>query len=161
MGEAWDWHRTSRSLLDDPEKGLEWIAGTHWAPGDIYDNMLGQDDSVEPLVMAAVEGGKPIFPEMFSLETLARLERELGSLYPLLYMNTAVDPLLTDFKPDDLRYYQWQDSLLVFAGDSRDDAQREKKGLTGIEQVIAEEWEVLNEAAREGKLGRGVKITVR
>jgi hypothetical protein len=71
MSEAWAWHKTSRALLDDPGKGLEFIAGTHWAPGDIYDNMIGMDDSVEAKIMGAVEGGKPIFPEMFSLQTLA------------------------------------------------------------------------------------------
>jgi hypothetical protein len=158
MGEAIDWHKTSRALLDDPNRGLEVISGTHWAPGDLYDNILGLDDSVEPLVMGALEGGKPIFPEMFSLATLARLERELGPLFPLLYLNTAVDPALTDFKPAELRYYQWENSLLVFGHDERDER---RKARSGIDEIIEEKWENLNEAAKEGRMGKGVTIRVR
>lgn len=162
MREKGEWHKTSRSLLDDPERGLEFITGTHWAPGDIYDDMLGNDDSIEPMVMAAVEGGKPIFPEMFSLKTLARLEKELGPLYSLLYMNTAVDPALTDFKPEDFRFFKWEGGILVFGGDERDEVRRGKMGeRKGIEEIIEEEWAGLNQLARSGKLGKGVTIRVR
>lgn len=160
MGEASEWHKTSRSLLDDPDKGLEFIVGTHWATGDIYDDMLGNDDSVEPLVRAAVEDGEPIFPEMFSLQTLARLERELGSLYPLLYMNTSADPRLTDFKGEDLRVYRYDKNLLVFNMDERDEFRR-AKSPSAIEQIIEEERMSLNEAARRGILGKGAKINIR
>ena len=49
----------------------------------------------------------------------------------------------------------------MFPGDLRDEVKREKKGLKGIEEVIDQEWSELNQAARDGKLGRGVTIRIR
>lgn len=162
MQEAFSWHGTSRSLFDDPDKGLEFIVGTHWATGDIYDEIIGKDDSVECLIRAAVEDGKPIFPEMFSLQTLARLERELGSLYPLLYMNTSTDPRLTDFKPEDFRVYRTEGGFFVFEEDERDKIKRERNGKQGFfEQMIEEERLTLNQAAERGFLGKGVRVSIR
>ena len=160
MKEAIDWHKTSRSLLDDPDKGLEFIVGTHWSTGDLYDEIIGSDDSVEPLVRAAVEEGKPIFPEMFSLVTLARLERELGSLYSLLYMNTSVDPRLTDFQPGDFRSYALANGVLSFARDERDQAKREKRGA--FQEMLEEEQGLtLREALERGIVGKGNRVSVR
>lgn len=152
MAESESWHRTSRALLDNPDKGLEFIVGTHWASADLYEMIQGTDPSVECQVRGAVEDGKPIFGEMFSLETLARLEQELGALYPLLYMNTAVDPRLTDFKPGDFRMWRRDGEDLVFEEDERDALRRSKGKLSTFDEALGAE---LNDAARNGWLGKG------
>lgn len=153
MQEASEWHKTSRALLDDPDEGLEFLTGTHWATGDIYDEMEAGDPSIEVITRAAVEEGKPIFPEMFSLESIARLERELGELFPLLYMNTSVDPRLTDFKMEDVRGYEKQGEWMVFAEDARDGKRGVKK-----EEVQEEVPMLVQEAARKGLLRKGMRV---
>ncbi len=109
-----DWHATSRALMDDPDKSLEIITGTRWAIGDIYEQLMDTDDSVEVMRRAAIEDGKPIFPERFSLESLQRLQREMRTMFPLLYMNSAGDPDLVDFDMTLLRRFQVLDNQLVF-----------------------------------------------
>jgi len=125
MQDAIDWHITSRALLDDPDKGLEWILGTKWAIHDMYQYIEQNDPTVEVIKRSAIEPDedgnmKPIFPEMFSLDTIARLKRELGVLFPLLYMNSVLDPALVDFDEDDLRFYRLVDDTLIFEEDHRD-----------------------------------------
>lgn len=119
MQAAKDWHVASRPLFDDPAKGLEFILGTHWSIGDLYDD-IKKDPSVEAVIRAAIEDGKPIFPEYLPLEELDRLAKELGSLFPLLYMNNAADPGLVDFDVTLLRYYHIRGTDLVLTPDSRD-----------------------------------------
>jgi len=80
MQDAIDWHVASRALLDDPDKGLEWILGTKWAVHDMYEYIEQNDPTVEIIKRAVVEPDEkghmqPIFPEMFSLDTIARLKR--------------------------------------------------------------------------------------
>ena len=106
MHDAIQWHKTSRALLHDAEKGLEYMIGTRWAVGDLWQHIIENDPSVDVVVRAAIENGKPIFPELFSLKTLLRIERELGpALFSLLYMNSAVNASLTDFDPATFRFY--------------------------------------------------------
>lgn len=156
MQEASLWHQASRSLLDQPDTGLEVIIGTHWSVADIYEVIQGTDPSVDCWVRGAVEDGKPIFPELFSLETLARLEQELGSgLFALLYMNTAVDPSLTDFKPGDFRMWRREGEDLVFEEDERDVLRRAKGKLSTFDEALGAE---LNDAARQGWLGKGTTL---
>jgi hypothetical protein len=157
MQEASEWHKTSRALFDDPDKGVEIITGTHWATGDIYDDMQANDPSIEVMVKAAVEEGQVIFPEMFNLKTLARLETELGELYPLLYMNTAVDPRLTDFRMNDVRIYESVGGgKIEFEEDERDakrGGQRWKERLGVVEERVT-----VQEAVEKGKLLGNVRV---
>lgn len=119
METAKEWHRASRPLFDDPDTGLEFILGTHWAIGDLYDD-IKKDPSVECVVRAAIEDGLPIFPERLPLEVLNQLQKELGTLFPLLYMNSAADSSLTDFDSSQLRYYHMRGTDLILTPDSRD-----------------------------------------
>jgi hypothetical protein len=114
MQTAVDWHKASRALMDDPDKSLEIITGTRWAVGDIYEGIIRHDDSVEIMLKAAIEDGKPIFPERFSLDSLKRLQRELRTMFPLLYMNSAADPELTDFDLGQLRSFAILNGQIVF-----------------------------------------------
>jgi len=114
MYNAIEWHKTSRALMDDPDKSLEIIIGTRWAVHDLYSYIERNDPTVEVICRKAVEGGEPIFPEMFSLVTLQRLKDELGSLFSLLYMNSAADPELTDFDMNLIRRFSIENGLLRF-----------------------------------------------
>lgn len=122
MHDAVQWHKTSRALLHDADKGLEYMIGTRWAVGDLWQFIVENDPSVDVVVRAAIEDGKPIFPELFSLKTLLRIERELGpALFSLLYMNSAVDVSLTDFDSGMFRYYHDFGSVLEFDAPKEDD----------------------------------------
>lgn len=120
METAIEWHRASRALMDDPDKSLEFIVGTRWAVHDLYDYIIETDPTVEVYKRAVVEDGQPIFPEMFSLDTIGRLAEEFGTLFPLLYMNDATDPALTAFDVELLREFRVEGGELVFEEDERD-----------------------------------------
>lgn len=105
METAIQWHEASRALADDPERMLEFIAGTRWAVHDLPGHIIENDPSVDVLVRSVVEDGQPIFPEMFSLATISDLKKRLGTLFPLMYMNEATDPSLVDFNTDWLREF--------------------------------------------------------
>lgn len=120
MHAAIEWHKSSRALFDDIDRGLEFIIGTRWAVYDLYDDIQKNDPSVEVLVRSAIEDGIPIFPEMFSLASLQQLRKELGVLFPLLYLNTAVDASISDFHVPDIRHYEVRDAEIHFDEDERD-----------------------------------------
>ncbi len=120
MYTAIEWHKASRALMDDPDKSLEFIVGTRWAVHDLYQHIEDNDPSVEIYRRAAVEDGKPIFPLMFSMATLERKRKEFGVLYPLLYLNSATDPELTDFDLEDLREFHISGTDIIFDEDERD-----------------------------------------
>lgn len=114
MQTAIEWHKASRALMDDPDKSLEFIIGTRWAVYDLYEYIEKEDPSVEVYKRAGIEDGASIWPEMFSLETHARLRKEFGTLYPLLYLNNATDPALADFDMEQIRMFQVEGDKIVF-----------------------------------------------
>jgi len=122
METASEWHKSSRALFDHPDLGLEFILGTRWAPKDIYEELAQTDPTVEVMTRAVVEGPDhaPIFPEMFTKETIARLQRELGPRFFLLYMNNALSKDLTDFDTSEIRTFTLGDGQIVFEEDIRD-----------------------------------------
>jgi len=119
METAKEWHTTSRALVDDFDKFLEFTIGTRWAVQDLYDT-IQSDPSVDVMVRAIVEDGVPILPEKITMDTVARLKREFGVLFPLLFMNSAADPELTDFDISLLRHFRIQDDNIIFDDDDRD-----------------------------------------
>jgi len=119
METAKQWHTTSRALTHDPDKFLEFIIGTRWAVQDLYDD-IQKDSSVEVLIRAIIEDGEIILPELFTHETIARLRKEHGVMFPLLYMNSAADPELTDFDISLLRHFSVRGDQIVFDDDDRD-----------------------------------------
>lgn len=114
------WHTNSRALFDDPNKSLEFIIGTRWAVHDLYSTVMNDDVSVEYLVRSIVEDSVPIYPEVFDLPSIERLEREFGVMFPLLYMNNIGHPDIVDFRIEDLRFYTLSDGNLTYDMDPRD-----------------------------------------
>ena len=126
MAGAIEWHKASRALLDDPDRGLEFIIGTRWAVYDLYHEIMEHDPSVDVEVRSAIEEGQPIFPELFTLEGLDRLRRELGPLFPLLYLNSPVDAAISDFPMEEVREFTVAGNALRFQEDERDLVLRER-----------------------------------
>jgi len=131
MQTAIDWHIASRALMEEYEKdsgmeALEFIIGTRWAVWDLYQYILDNDPTVEHRVMSIIMDEHPIWPERFNQERVEQLKNEFGSMFWLLYMNSAANPDLTDFDIDKIRSYELQGEQLIFES-TEDDALLEKK----------------------------------
>lgn len=125
MQGAIQWHVASRALINAPGT-LEFIIGTRWAVNDLYEYIQTNDPSVEVMVRSVVEGGAPIYPEMFTLDKIAQLQKEFGVLFPLLYMNSAADPTLVDFDTTMLREFSIVGGMIRLREDERDEVLRER-----------------------------------
>lgn len=106
MKEALEYHIATRALANNP-RTLEFILGTRWAPGDIYEFMIKEDPTIEVIVRQVIEGGQPLYPELFPLEVIEARRAEFGErFFQLQFMNSASDPSNCDFSDTTkLRYY--------------------------------------------------------
>eukprot|EP00918_Siedleckia_nematoides_P057476 GHVU01125365.1.p1 GENE.GHVU01125365.1~~GHVU01125365.1.p1 ORF type:complete len:416 (+),score=32.26 GHVU01125365.1:1912-3159(+) len=127
MQAAIEWHKVSRALMDEYEKNtgmesLEFIIGTRWAVYDLYSYIMDNDPSVDVNVRAIIENGKYIWPEKITEAKVTQLQREYGSLFYLLYMNSVADPSLTDFDLSLIREFKYinDGKHLEFSEDDRD-----------------------------------------
>ena len=102
------------SLMVNPEVGTFDLVGTRWAFWDVYSYMIKWlGPKMAKLIRAAIEDGEPIFPEKFSLETLAEIRNSphMGEyMFSCQYMNNPRNPELQDFNINDLRFYRWSSS---------------------------------------------------
>ena len=119
MQTAIDWHIASRALMEEYEKdtgmeSLEFIIGTRWAVWDLYEYIIQNDPTVETVIKAIIEDGKTIWPERFDQPRVDQLQREFGSMFWLLYMNSAANPELSDFDMDKIRFFEFQGEQIVF-----------------------------------------------
>lgn len=153
METAISWHLASRALLDT-DTSLEFIIGTRWAVADLYEFIINggvldgekfaKDDTVDVQVRSIIENGKVIYPEKFCIEpergkiSVTSLMKEHGTMFPLLYMNSAADPTLVDFDMSEVRAFGLaSDGDLTFAEDERDVVIREK--IEGPKSADADE----------------------
>jgi hypothetical protein len=131
MQTAIEWHVTSRALMEEYEKdtgmeALEFIIGTRWAVYDLYQYVIDNDPTVESIVRSIIEENKPIWPERFDKPRVDQLQREFGSMFWLLYMNSAANPELTDFNIEQIRSYEIVNEQILFEG-TEDDFLLEEK----------------------------------
>lgn len=128
MQEAIEWHKVSRALLEEYEKesglfSLEYTTGTKWAVFDLYSYIIDNDPSVEVLdnrFRAIIKDGRILWPERFNEKNIEQLRKEYGSMFFLLYLNSAADPSLTDFDTRLIRCYAYKDGNIMFDEDERD-----------------------------------------
>jgi hypothetical protein len=128
MWSAIEWHRASRALLEEYEKeselqSLEFIIGTRWAVFDLYSYIIDHDPSVDVIgkeFHAIIRDGKILWPERITEEFIEQKRSEYGSLYYLLYLNTAADPSLTDFNMEMVRNFEIRDGGYWFEEDEKD-----------------------------------------
>ena len=129
MESARVWHVATRGMMNRDD-ALEFIIGTRWAVGDVYQWVQENDFTVEWLMRSVVEGGKVIYPRDelpdkfkhlgWDLKKVAAKKKELGALFPLLMMNTTADPELTDFNEEEIREFRFDGKAVVFEEDDRD-----------------------------------------
>jgi hypothetical protein len=140
MKTAFDWLVASRMLMDNINKSLEIITGTHWANNDVYTLIRENDTSVETRVYSALtqgsvemKNGEPFFsedaralwPQVFPIPTLQMLAHPapygVGDLFPLCYLNDPYHSSVVDFDPSHLRYYRIEGNQITFDQDERDE----------------------------------------
>lgn len=97
------------SLLVNPENDSIWLVGTRWALHDVYSFWI---KTFGPLltrfVRGAIEDGLPIWPERFSLETLALKRAALGEYkFSCLMMNNPRNSDVQDLNIEDFRFWEW------------------------------------------------------
>jgi len=131
MQTAIDWHIASRALMEEYEKdsgmeALEFIIGTRWAVWDLYQFIMDNDPTVEVTIRSIIESDRTIWPERFNQARVEQLKNEFGSMFWLLYMNSAANPELTDFDIDKIRSYELQGDQLIFT-ETEHDTLLEKK----------------------------------
>ncbi len=93
MEAAIEWFRLAPGLLHDPAVSEEVFVGTRWLYGDqdIYGWEMENMGEFEWLVRSAIEDEKAIFPERFSLETLAKIRKREGDYrFSCQYMNKPI-----------------------------------------------------------------------
>lgn len=99
------------SLMDDPSRNTMDIVGTRWAFYDVYSYLMGRlGDDLARYIRPAIEDGEPIWPERFSLETLAQIRNDpkMGEYsFSCLYLNSPRNPEVQDFNVEDLKYWRW------------------------------------------------------
>lgn len=128
MDEAIEWHKVSRALLDKYEvesglQSLEFIAATRWAVYDLCSYIIDKDPSVEvsdESVRKIINDGNILWPEKYTLADIQQLQREHGSNFYLLYLNTPADPSLVDFDMEQIRIFRILNGQILFEGDERD-----------------------------------------
>lgn len=126
MQNAINWHINTRALYEDQASSLEYIIGTRWAVKDLYSHIIENDPTVEPLIRSCVEDGKPIYPEVFTLDSLEQLRRTMGAMFALMYMNNVGDPDLVDFPENELRFFTRIGNIIEFGDDLRDSVLKNK-----------------------------------
>jgi hypothetical protein len=127
MNSVIEWHKTSDSLFDVPELGLDIVVGTRWGPADYYDYLMERDLRYELFLRQCydIEGrygekGEPIFPERFSKESLEDMQRRDERSFGLQYLN---DPSFSSFGSldmKDLKYYNSEpDNFIIRTDDNQ------------------------------------------
>lgn len=127
------WLVNSRSLINKPGC-IEYTIGTPWAVYDCYSYLKDNDPTVRTMEVPLIGAdGVCCYPEFtvedrdgqqqtygFSPEKIENLRLTLGQFFLLQYQITTVDPSLTDFALEALRWYSIKGGELVFQEDARD-----------------------------------------
>ncbi|HEY6022410.1 MAG TPA: hypothetical protein VIY48_21885 [Candidatus Paceibacterota bacterium] len=99
------------TLMVNPNEDSFDLTGTRWALHDLYrvfmENYRG---SMALFIRGAIENGLPIWPERFSLETLAQMRTDMGAYaFSCMMMNNPRDADKQSLNVNDIRYWDWAD----------------------------------------------------
>lgn len=102
------------SLMDRPGVDTVDITGTRWAFYDVYSYFMERFGAkISRYIRAAIEEDEPIWPERFSLDTLAEIRNDphMGEyMFSCLYMNSPRNAEVQDFNVQDLKFWRWSDN---------------------------------------------------
>jgi predicted phage terminase large subunit-like protein len=105
-------YRKDQALLQGVMQDTPWkvppphvkVVGTRWHFDDLYGSLLAR--GFPSMVRKAVEDGEPIFPTLFTKETLAERRLEMGSsVYASQMMNDPIDSETAIFKRENATYH--------------------------------------------------------
>lgn len=116
---AIQWFDNIQSFLVTPKTDRIDITGTRWAFDDVYAHaMQVYGDKLFKYVRKAIEGGKPIFPENFSLEDFEILKKN-AKVWNAQYANDPREGA-AQFDPAWLQYFnrKGRDIVIFSLGDS-------------------------------------------
>lgn len=97
------------TLLVNPETDTFWVIGTRWALWDVYSWFMRTfDHRIAKFIRGAIEDGEPIWPERFSLETLALKRKTMEEyMFSCLMMNNPRNTEIQDLNINDLKFWRW------------------------------------------------------
>lgn len=100
------------TLMVNPNEDTFDLVGTRWAFADLYRHFMRlYRGKMALFIRGAIEDGQPIWPERFSLETLAQMRGDMGEYnFSCLMMNNPRNADLQDFNIQDLRFWGWRDA---------------------------------------------------
>jgi hypothetical protein len=103
-----EWVKNAPGLFHHPQLTNEYLVGTRWkdGEGDVYGWLMQNEPRFTWDIRAAIEDNEPVFPERFSLETLAQIRQRQGDYkFYCQYMNNPIAPEGADFPPDNIKSY--------------------------------------------------------
>lgn len=108
------------SLMDDPGRDTVDLTGTRWAFYDVY-SWFEETFTPARFIRGDTEDNIPIWPERFTLETLAQIRKSLGEyLYSCQYRNNPRNTEVQDFNVQDLKFWRWsadEESIVLYGRD--------------------------------------------
>ena len=108
MSSTIEWFKYAESLFISMAKGISNVLGTRWHKRDVYQFILDKDTRYQPYIRQAIENGKPIFEEEFSIETFNIIMTRDVAHWSSQYCNNPTDPSRCDFREAWLKYYDWE-----------------------------------------------------
>lgn len=102
------WVQYAAGLAHDPATLREKFVGTRWKHGerDVYGWLMIHVPQIKWSVRAAIEDGKPVFPQRFTLDILDDIRKREGDYkFFCQYMNNPIAPEGADFPPDGIKQY--------------------------------------------------------
>lgn len=110
------------SLMNDPSRDTLDLVGTRWAFYDVYSYFMDRFGAkMARFIRAAIEEGQPIWPERFTMETLADIRNDphMGEyMFSCLYMNNPRNSDVQDLNIQDLKFWRWgsdEESIVLYA----------------------------------------------
>lgn len=97
------------TLMVNPSEDTFDLTGTRWAFADLYRQFMKMYAGKMALfIRGAIEDGQPIWPERFSLETLAQMREDMQEYaFSCLMMNNPRNVDVQDFNVQDLRFWRY------------------------------------------------------
>ena len=127
MDDAISWDANSDPILEMPERDIMHYIGTPWDLADLYSGVIARlGDSLAKFGWS--DGGCGVldssgdirFHERFTHNGLAALEQAMGPYrFSCQYHCNPIHPDVTEFKPEDLRYFNWGDNGDIILPDGR------------------------------------------
>jgi phage terminase large subunit-like protein len=115
VAQAIGWHKLALPLLDDQQRGCQYVVGTRWFVKDLLSTIKeGEEDyfiyeraCLENSSGEADETGEPTYPEKFPREVLDALRKGMGPyMFSCLYMNKPIRSEDMTFRPEWFEFYE-------------------------------------------------------